>query len=209
MIYLIGGPPRCGKSTLAKKIARKKRISWISADSLESIAVVYTPKSAQIKKFPKTMMRRQTKQSNDAMYNRYTPQQVATAYKQQSLATWPAVEQLVAATLRADQDLVIEGHQLHPKLMHMLIERHGQRSITATIIMRRDITQTAIDARKNTAPDDWFIAKTTDPATDYKIAEMIVRYGAYLEKEADKYTIPVTAIDDAFHKTINNLAQSL
>jgi len=33
MIYLIGGPPRCGKTNIAKKLSK----SWISADTIESM----------------------------------------------------------------------------------------------------------------------------------------------------------------------------
>ena len=44
MIYLIGGPPKCGKTTLAKKLAGKYQIPWISADTLQNIVWAYTPK---------------------------------------------------------------------------------------------------------------------------------------------------------------------
>lgn len=34
MIYIIGGPPRVGKSKLTEKILDKNKISWVSTDSL-------------------------------------------------------------------------------------------------------------------------------------------------------------------------------
>ncbi len=37
MIYLIGGPPRCGKTTLAKEMSKKLEIPWISSDALEVV----------------------------------------------------------------------------------------------------------------------------------------------------------------------------
>ena len=41
MIYLIGGPPKCGKTTLAKKMAKKLHIQWIAADTLQVVARKY------------------------------------------------------------------------------------------------------------------------------------------------------------------------
>lgn len=37
MIYLIGGPPKCGKTTLAKQLAKKLGIQWVATDTLEVI----------------------------------------------------------------------------------------------------------------------------------------------------------------------------
>ena len=32
MIYLIGGPPRCGKTTLARQLARIVQSPWLQTD---------------------------------------------------------------------------------------------------------------------------------------------------------------------------------
>lgn len=34
MIYLIGGPPRCGKSTLAKMLLERKKVAYVATDFL-------------------------------------------------------------------------------------------------------------------------------------------------------------------------------
>ncbi|OGF22453.1 hypothetical protein A2Y83_04145 [Candidatus Falkowbacteria bacterium RBG_13_39_14] len=44
MIYLIGGPPRCGKTTLAKEMSKKLRIPWVSTDALEVVTRAYVDK---------------------------------------------------------------------------------------------------------------------------------------------------------------------
>ncbi|MFA6503887.1 MAG: AAA family ATPase [Patescibacteria group bacterium] len=52
MIYLIGGPPRSGKTTLAKFASKKLGIPWISCDTLEVIAGAYMGKQKWNKTHP-------------------------------------------------------------------------------------------------------------------------------------------------------------
>ena len=52
MIYLIGGAPRCGKTTFSKRLAAKKRIPWISTDLIESIVAEYMSPAERQKGFP-------------------------------------------------------------------------------------------------------------------------------------------------------------
>jgi cytidylate kinase len=58
MIYLIGGAPRCGKTTIAKKLSKKLLISWISADTIESMIATNTSSRDIIKLFPKSIIRK-------------------------------------------------------------------------------------------------------------------------------------------------------
>jgi 2-phosphoglycerate kinase len=41
MLYLIGGSPRCGKTTFSKMLAYEKRISWFSTDLAATIIRPY------------------------------------------------------------------------------------------------------------------------------------------------------------------------
>jgi len=52
MIYLIGGPPKCGKTTLARELSRKIKVPWIAVDTLQSIVWAYMDKEERLKKFP-------------------------------------------------------------------------------------------------------------------------------------------------------------
>lgn len=97
MIYLIGGPPRCGKTTVAKLLSKKLDIPWISTHTLESIVSV-TLKQAYgaedkgiTEAFPKDEIRKATEHSNDRMYTEYTPEEIAQAYIKQAGATSEAI----------------------------------------------------------------------------------------------------------------------
>ena len=67
MFYLIGGAPRTGKTTLAKQLSKKLVLPWISTDTLESVVLKYFSDEELPLKFPKSVIRRETKQSNAVM----------------------------------------------------------------------------------------------------------------------------------------------
>lgn len=65
-VYLIGGPPKCGKTTLAKELSKKFNIPRISADTLQNIIYAYTPKKTHRKIFPHDQLKWD---SNDERYS--------------------------------------------------------------------------------------------------------------------------------------------
>ncbi|MEI8091749.1 MAG: AAA family ATPase [bacterium] len=68
-VYLIGGPPKCGKTTLAKILSKSTSIPRISADTLENIARTYIDKANHKKAFPHGYVRGD---SNDVFYTNHT-----------------------------------------------------------------------------------------------------------------------------------------
>src|SRR3989344_1994558 len=92
MIYLIGGPPKCGKTTLANHLSKKLGIPWISSDTLEVIGMEYVWKFAP-KKFdglyPHATMKGST---NDETYSSASPRQIAKNYLKEAKATYAAID---------------------------------------------------------------------------------------------------------------------
>ena len=201
MIYLIGGPPRCGKTTLAKRLGRP----WISADMLESIVREHTKKTDLDRLFPKNVMRKKTKDSNDLMYGAYSAVAIAKAYIAQAKASWKAIETVVECEISEGYDYVIEGHQIHPKLVAKLMKRYG-KEIAPLFLVRSDIDDIVSGCLKNKAKNDWFLQNTRDKKTYYKIAEMIRVYGEYFEKEAGKYGLKVANMDGDFEGKMAKIA---
>ncbi len=198
MIYLIGGPPRCGKTTVAKKISK----SWISADTIESIVASNTDKQDFARLFPKSVIRKETKQSNDIMYNSYSAKAIVKAYIKQSKASWKAIETMVACELNEGHDYIIEGHQIHPELMNDLVKKYKRKNIVPLSLTRFNKDEIVSGCQKHKAKNDWFIQKTKDKGTFYKIAEMIRVYSEFFEKEANKYGVKIINIDGNFAKQI-------
>jgi len=197
MIYIISGPPRCGKTTIANKLSK----SWISADTIESIIHSNTSKKDLNRLFPKNVIRKKTKQSNDIMYNSYSTKEIVNAYKKQSKASWKAIETMVACELNNGHNYIIEGHQIHPKLMNSLVKKY-KKNIIPLVLTRFDKDGIVEGCQKHKAKYDWFIQKTKKKETFYKIAEMIKVYSEFFEKEAEKYGIKVINMDGNFNQQI-------
>jgi cytidylate kinase len=68
MIYLIGGPPKCGKTTLAKRLSKSKGIPWVSTDTLQCVIKPYMNKKDFSKIFPTNYQRGK---NNDEKYSEY------------------------------------------------------------------------------------------------------------------------------------------
>ena len=67
-IILIGGPPRCGKTTLAQKISKEIGIMWVSTDAFDDIAQGYVSGDKKDSLFPKTDLRIKSGGGYDEMY---------------------------------------------------------------------------------------------------------------------------------------------
>lgn len=107
MIYLIGGPPRCGKTTTAKNLAKKLGISWISADTLETIVERYTPEGYRQELFPRTVMYKKAKLSNDAVYKKYPVKYILNTFFRQARSVQLAIETVVFFYDKNNEDVII------------------------------------------------------------------------------------------------------
>ena len=100
MIYLIGGPPRVGKSRLARKITREKGISSVSTDVLNN---------SLDEAFPQLGIR---DGSHSEIANRF----------------FPFLEQFVRFTNYQLPFYTVEGDTLYPHIIHQLQEKHEVRA---------------------------------------------------------------------------------
>ncbi len=78
MIYLIGGPPKCGKTTLAKEMLKSFGIPWVSTDTLECVIKPYMHEVDFSKKFPVNYQRGE---NNDEKYSESSSDKIIEAYQ--------------------------------------------------------------------------------------------------------------------------------
>ena len=209
MIYLIGGAPRCGKTTIAQQLSKRLRVPWISADTLESIVTEYFSDEELDQCLPKRRMRVQTKHSNDLMYSTFTAKQIVNAYRKQAKATQKAIEMLVLVQEQEGQDYIIEGYQVHPALMKKLIKKYGAHHVRAMVVTRFDVEGIVKGCLSHKAKSDWFTQKTKDPATYPKIATMIAQYSRTFEREAKKLGIQTINMDQNFNEQVKEAVRRL
>ncbi len=206
MVYLIGGPPKCGKTTLAKKLAGKYRIPWISADTLQNIVWAYTPKRKRPALFPHRYLRAG---SNDAFYSGHSARKIIQNYIAQGKSTYSAISMMVETSLADKEDFIVEGYQVTPEIVDRIFKKFGKERLRAVFLVRHDEAKFIRDIHKSTTPNDWILRKTKNHATYGKIAKMINAYSHYFEKEAQKYGFKVFNMDDDFKKQLGIIERSL
>lgn len=199
MIYLIGGPPKCGKTTLAKKLSKKLNIPWVSSDALQTIVREYLSKhlskGAFNKLFPHTASKGKT---NDETYSRYTPEQITENYVQQAKAIYDAIDAFCSSELADGNNYILEGYHVTPELVARLMKKYGKENFSTVFLVKEDRLKFIKNIQKSSTPNDWILARTKKQETFEKIGEMVCLYGEYFKKEAKKYHFSVVVMDDSF-----------
>lgn len=204
MIYLIGGAPKCGKTTLAKKLSLALKIPWISTDSLQSVVQAYTNKNDIPKKFPWSFQRKKTKRINDVIYNIFSAGKIIKFYRKQAKGVFKAIEIMTICEITDGNDLIIEGYHIEPSLAIKLRKKYGEENIRSVFLVKTDINKFVQDIKKTSTPNDWIMARTKNEETYLKIAEMICRYGKFFGSEAEKSRLAVFNMNDDFKNKIDS-----
>ncbi len=205
MIYLIGGPPKCGKTTLAKHLLQEHHIPWISTDALETIIYPYIPSAQHAAAYPLSYRKGDT---NDETYAMYTAEEIMEGYIAQSATVHPAIDYFIQSELADGNDYAIEGYHITPAFAAH-IQKKFAGNVRSAFLVRTDSITLQKDFSKSTTPNDWILRKTKNQETFEKIASMICRYGTWMTEEASKYQVPIYRIDKDFDVTIRKIASSL
>ncbi|MBD3270366.1 hypothetical protein GF376_02470 [Candidatus Peregrinibacteria bacterium] len=210
MFYLIGGAPRCGKTSLSKAISKKTGCPWISGDTMEGIVRQYVAAGDLDKLFPKNVMRRLTEGSNEKMYNSYSSEEIAKAYLEQGKTSHKAIEAFAASEIVTGHDYVIEGHQVHPDLADALIKKFGRENFRVLFLGKTDLDGLVRGFSLNIANDCWIKNKSASTDIYPKIAEMIAEYSRFFKFEAKKLGFDYLEIGcENFSEQLDDMAKNL
>lgn len=209
MIYLIGGPPKCGKTTLSKVLSISLNIPWISTDTLGSIGQAYT-KQFSPRKF-KELYPHTTKKSPvaDITYTERTPGQIAKDYIAQANSTAEAIDIFCICEITNMHSCILEGYHITPELVASLNKKYGEENFKAVFLTKKDQEKFIEDIPKSTTPNDWILNRTKNPKTYKKIAEMISIYSEYFENECDKLNMKIFNMDQDFDSKIKEIVNYL
>jgi len=206
-LMLIGGVPRTGKTTLAKKIAADLGISWMSTDTLESIAHSYTPEEQKDIKFPKSVMRRNTNRSNDEFYATYSISEIIDAYEKQAETVSAAIEALAEYADKEGWGYVIEGYHVTPALLTKL--RAADITFTSVILVNTDPAQAIERSRQSDVTSDWVRDNTQNVETYAKIAEGIQEHSQRLIETSKEYDVACVDMSEDFEEKGTELYKHL
>lgn len=198
MIYLIGGPPKCGKTTLAKALSKSLGLPWVSTDTLECVIRPYVDKKDLPAKFPTLSQRGE---DNDEKFKKYSTEEIIAAYQQQAKTVYEAIDMFALCEIVYGNDFIIEGYHIEPQLAAKLALKYPNK-IKSIFLIKSDEAKFIEDIKKSTTPDDWILARTNDEATYEKIATMVCEYGKFFEKESEQYGLTVLRMDANFDDNI-------
>lgn len=202
MIYLIGGPPRCGKTTLAEALAKVKSIPYFSIDHVSSVIGPYIPESEYKRAFPLRTAGEGANYSNDVFYAKYSSQQIVDFYLRQSETCWPGVKNFIEYALGDEHDLILEGWQLLPHLVSSVVTPENRGKARVLFLYKVDVEDIVAGLKASKAKNDWVIKNTKNESTFSAIARMISYFGSYIEADSRKYNFRAVNTDFAFEQKI-------
>ena len=206
MIYLIGGPPKCGKTTLAKQLSKSAGVPWVSTDTIQNVIKPYIPKNDFATMFPSSTMRFD---SNDEKYAKHTSSEIVDAYRCQARTVCAAIEAFVDSEVTDGNDYIIEGFHVEPELIVKLRSKYPEL-IRGTLVVKKDADAFIKNIHQSKTPNDWIRSKTNDETITFpRIAAMVVDYGIQLEKDAEENDVTVFGVDQGFESQLHNAANYL
>ncbi len=202
-IYLIGGTPRSGKTTLSSILSRKIGCPYISVDNLRAFLVPYIPPKDREKKLPYEAMYF-TDNDNDLFFKKYSAEEMIKADLAESRTLWPGVKKFIHHQILSQRDFIIEGVQLLPKFVHTLKKEPYWPRIRTIYLTKLDPEKILEGIKKSTQSNDWILHYTKEEDTFLKAANMLSQFGAYFDEEAKKYEFPVFNTEGDFQKSLKN-----
>lgn len=207
MIYLIGGPPRCGKTTVAKALSKKLKIPWISCDTLECIGGEYMTQKQWDKTHPYSKLRKKEK-STDMFYANHSAREVASVLKKEAVPVYPAIEMMALCEIKDGNDYIIEGYHILPSFVDKIMKKYGNKNFKAVFLTKFDAEKFAIDVHKSSTPNDWLLLSVKKKETFVKVGEMVSVYSRVFEKEAKKYGFEYISMDVNFEKQVQTVIKN-
>jgi 2-phosphoglycerate kinase len=189
MIFLLGGPPRVGKSIISSEIQLKYAVSVVSTDTLGAVLEnILSPKAAPdlfvFSKFNEMPMAERVK----LMLT--DPAELIDYVRRESHVVWKAVEAFVRRENDEGRDALIEGVAVLPELVSQL------EDISLRVVF---IGNQGDDHKENIKK---FAAKNEHDwmrgASDQYIgafAVFVKRMSVYIEQEAKKYGFEYIEMD--------------
>lgn len=197
MIYLIGGAPRVGKSIIAKRLAEKLSIRFVSTDELCERYSQAIPEAEREEKFPFPGF------SGDSAENKSAPEELVGFQLTEAKSLEPEIRRIISRALSKDEALVIEGVQMLPDFVQSIAGETGPERIRVIFVGSKDAERVTEGITKNSSPDNWM--KNSDPAVISQVARFVAAFSVWLDKECQKFGLPYVERTDDFEEDVQRI----
>jgi 2-phosphoglycerate kinase len=189
MIFLLGGPPRVGKSIISSEIRQKHAVSVVSTDSLGAVLENVLSQEAApdlfvFGRFHEMPMAERVKVITQ------DPAELVDYVRRESHVVWKAVEAFVRRENDEGRDALIEGVAVLPELISQL------EDVPHRVVFIGNQGENHKEKIKKSAEEnerDWM----RDASDQYigAFAMFVKRMSAYIEQEARKYGFEYIEMD--------------
>jgi 2-phosphoglycerate kinase len=198
VIYLIGGPPRCGKTTVARRLAAQLGCAWVQTDHLGAALSRYIPEAEYGLLRPGVEAQAL---DNDVRYATFSAAEVVDHYRGRAEMMWPGLRAFLEYAASDGEDMVVEGYHLEPALLQRLSD-DTRAAVRSLFLYRTNLEETTAAIRQGSHGNDWVIRRTAREATFRRIALMIVRYSTAIEGAAERHGCLSLAMDGPFQEQV-------
>jgi 2-phosphoglycerate kinase len=139
MLYLIGGPPRCGKTILSAALAKKLQIPYFSIDHIASVIPPYIPSERQDESFPLRALRQKVNNDNDRFFETYSAEQIVRVYQRQAATLRPGVRNFIDYAIQDEHTLILEGWQLLPRFLAEIPSAQRSGNLQIQYLYKTDV----------------------------------------------------------------------
>ena len=209
MLYLIGGPPRCGKTTLSAALAKKLQIPYLSIDHIASVIPPYIAPERRDASFPLRSLRQKVNNDNDRFFEVYKPEEIVAVYREQAATCWPGVRSFINYAINDEHTLILEGWQLLPRFLAEIPLENRSLNVRACFLFKRSVEDIVAGLKMNDPVNDWVLRHTKQEASFARIAAMISCFGYAIEREAAELGFHTVDMDHNFTDKIADLTESL
>jgi 2-phosphoglycerate kinase len=189
MIFLLGGPPRVGKSIISNEIRQKYAVSVVSTDTLGAVLEnVLSPETVPdlfvFDKFNKMPMAKRVKLITKE------PAELVDYVRKESHVVWKAVDVFIRRENDEGRDALIEGVAVLPKLVSQLDDIPHRAVFIGN---QGENHEENIKKFAEENEHDWM----RDVSDQYigAFAIFVKRMSAYIEQEARKYGFEYIEMD--------------
>jgi 2-phosphoglycerate kinase len=181
-LYLIGGAPRTGKTTVLQRLIERRPVMGASTDAIRTVAKgILTPE--QNPRLFKTQ-RGAFDSAGNIQSMLESPQQTLAYEIAESEETWKSVLDFISYYIKDGRDAAIEGVAVLPKLVNEL----AAETKVVFIVNLNDQTNVILEhAREN--EDDWL--HKYDESTIRAFCKFNQTLNQYYAEEANKYGYPI------------------
>ena len=204
MIYLLGGPPRIGKSIISKAITANHGINVVSTDSLGAVLESVLDPEVEPGLFVFNRFNEMTSVDRMDLMVENTAELVGYVIEE-GCAVWKAVNPFVLRESEDGRDVVLEGVAILPELVSQL-ENVDYRAVFVGNQGNEHKENIKKSAKQN--EHDWMRCSSDEYIDAF--ATFVVQMSSYIEKEAHKYGFEYIEMDKRpFNDAVSEVVDSL